>query len=144
MKSQFQLEFLDSLKRSRHTARGFTLVELMIVVAVVGLLSAVALPKYLQARNAAKAGAIIGEQLGLAKECATWVLSGGIGKNTSEQCVSNEQKTTVSKYGGSWGASVGYGPVDGGLHCLGVTNGGGTGVLIHVEPITGELSCTIN
>jgi type IV pilus assembly protein PilA len=39
----------------------------MIVVGVVGLLTAVALPRYLQARAAAAAGAIIGEQLALAK-----------------------------------------------------------------------------
>jgi type IV pilus assembly protein PilA len=38
-----------------------------------------ALPQYLGARNAASLGAAVGEQLGIAKECATFVVSGGVG-----------------------------------------------------------------
>jgi type IV pilus assembly protein PilA len=144
MQTKLQLEFLGSFKRSRPGASGFTLVELMIVVGVVGLLSAVALPRYLQARNAARAGAIIGEQVGLAKECAAWVVSGGIGvKPSPTLCVSLEESSNPSKFKGSWGPKDGFGKVDGGLRCLGVTNGGGVGVEIQVAPITGELSCII-
>jgi type IV pilus assembly protein PilA len=40
-------------------------------LAIVGILSAVALPQFLGARNAAAAGAAVGEALGIAKECAT-------------------------------------------------------------------------
>jgi type IV pilus assembly protein PilA len=57
-------------------ARGFTLVELMIVVAIVGILSAVALPNYLQARSAALIGARVGEAMGFAKECAVRTVTG--------------------------------------------------------------------
>ncbi len=71
-----QLELLRKLREKKGSLQqGFTLVELMIVVAVIGILSAVALPNFLNARNAAAAGAVVGEALGLAKECATLAIS---------------------------------------------------------------------
>ena len=42
------------------------------MVAIVGLLTAVALPQFLSARNRADAKAAVGEIVGLAKECATY------------------------------------------------------------------------
>jgi type IV pilus assembly protein PilA len=73
-------------RRRRQTAQAFTLVELMIVVAVIGILSAVALPQFLSARNAAAAGSKVGEALGIAKECATLAASDVGTAPTGETC----------------------------------------------------------
>ncbi|WP_371734102.1 type IV pilin protein [Synechococcus sp. CCY 9618] len=50
--------------------RGFTLVEVMIAVAIVGILSAVVFPQYRRARTQAEAVSSIAETLAFAEQCA--------------------------------------------------------------------------
>ena len=67
-----RLQRLAVLPRSQAQANGFTLVELLITIAIISLLSALAFPQFLNARERADAKAKVGELVGIAKECAVF------------------------------------------------------------------------
>ena len=77
LNSRLQLAMLNRKKERNALEKGFTLVELMIVIVVVGVLSAVALPNFLGVKDKASAASQIGGFMGLAKECSSAILMSG-------------------------------------------------------------------
>lgn len=79
--SRLRQRLLQKLGQSSHSKKslvseGFTLVELLIVVVILGVLSAVGVPAYLNQANNAKLNAAKTAVMGAAKSCVAMTITG--------------------------------------------------------------------
>jgi prepilin-type N-terminal cleavage/methylation domain-containing protein len=65
------------MKNNVHKSRGFTLVEIMIVVAIIGLLAAIAIPNFIKARATSQQNACINNLRQITAAVEQWAMENG-------------------------------------------------------------------
>ena len=97
LNSRLQLALLNRKKGRNLLEKGFTLVELMIVIVIVGVLSAVALPNFLGQTNKAKGTEARSQISSIVKGAAASFLEGGDDKVDADIAAGT---TTCDLWGG--------------------------------------------
>lgn len=80
--------------------KGFTLVEIMIVVAIIGVLAAIAIPNFVAARRSAQERACIANMKQIQGAAVLWQLDEG--SSASFPTITDEDNQLVPDYIGQW------------------------------------------
>ena len=76
LNSSIQLALLNSRQAKKKKNQGFTLIELLITVVILGILSSIALPAFLNQQNRAAASGLDSEAMSAARSCAALQITG--------------------------------------------------------------------
>ena len=140
LKTALVFDLTRKLSRQKGLAnKGFTLIELIVVVVIIGVLAAVGIPVFDGVRDRAQAKAYVGEAVGIAKECAVLQLekeSGSTvtapGGGSTITCAGTASATVTSQ---TWDTSLE-------VTCIGTT-GTGTSAALTVTT-AGVITCAIS
>ena len=88
---------MNTKQNSVNSNKGFTLVEIMIVVAIIGLLAAIAIPNFVKAREASQKSACISNLKQIEGAIAVYAMENG--KATADTVILDATDTTAGLFG---------------------------------------------
>ena len=145
LQSQVARKLVNRQSKKARQSKGFTLVELMVVTAIAGVLGAVAIPRFVGARDIADAKAQVSAAIGITKECQTWVQTRGEGMSEAPTFTGSVSGSCDENTGGTLTASwtKALPPGFAGINCLGTESTGGESTVSITVDGDGDAVCTL-
>ena len=104
---------------SLHNRKGFTLVEIMIVVVIIGLLAAMAIPAFQKVRETSRQKAMVNNLRQVASAGQQYILDKGVSTVSYSLLVKNGYFNTIQTVGGENYVTLGIGETGGKINVRG-------------------------